>query len=133
MTSRHVKRQRTERLRIFEHNREALQRQLAGVPCLDNMVALVADATDTRGEILARVMDPDGIASRIAGNNQIPTITAVMPWESAHGLMSIEHPAITAALEKAVAPGMIQVLIVAAEGVTLVSMGIETPVKAVEA
>lgn len=115
----------TQRLQMLVHNELAIQMLLGrcfaagGDP---DIAVLVVDFRDAVGRHIAAVVDPEGHAARIAGENQIPTALLVVPRSQAARGFEIGHPRTSEALRRSTPPGLVPVAVIGFGGVTLLGL-----------
>jgi hypothetical protein len=98
-----------------------------------DVVALVIDARDSLGREMALEVDPERRVERIAGSEMIPTILMLVPRQIAHLGLRESHPRIAAGLAAPAPLGVVPVIAIAAEGVTLVHLPVVEPPPEVQA
>jgi hypothetical protein len=112
-----------DRMHMLTHNEHAIQMMLAErVGDAHDPVVLLIDERDSMGAMLAEVLDPHGEAKRIAGLQQIPTALLVCQRHDARRLFVESHPGVAAGLGIAPRSGVVPVVCIASEGVTLVHL-----------
>lgn len=88
----------------------------------EHAVVLVVDTRDAVGGELAKIVDPEGHAERMAGRTMIPTALLVVPRvQIARGLES-SHPRISEALGTRLPAGRIPIVCIGFGGMTLVGI-----------
>jgi hypothetical protein len=124
------------RLHLLEHNREGvmvmLTKSVASGLSVDDTVAVVADTTDSVGGPMARAMaergeglDADAEAARARARGEIPTLVACIPLKLGIALFAASNPGVSAGIGEPVAPGRVRVVVVGANGSTLVLVPVE--------
>ena len=89
---------------------------------------MVVDSTDGMGREMAKVLDPTGVAIKMAGKQMRPTILAVVPKLMAIQLMAVDHPRTERALRgERMRPEVLLVIIVSDGGVSLGRMSSVRP------
>jgi hypothetical protein len=112
-----------ERLHMIRHNEHAIHLMLAErVGDTRDPVVLLIDERDSMGAMLAEVLDPQGLAARIAGPHQIPTAILVCTRHDARRLFVESHAGVAEGLGIAPRPGVVPVVCIASEGVMLVHL-----------
>jgi hypothetical protein len=118
-----TEREVADRLHIIKHNEHAIQVMIAQhVRATNDPVVILIDERDSLGAMLAEVLDPGREAARIAGPNQIPTAILVCKRGDARRLFVESHPGVATGLGITPRSGVVPVVCIASEGVTLVHL-----------
>ena len=124
------------RMHLLQHNRQAVMvmvaRSVASGLSVDETVAVVADTTDSVGGPMARAMaerveglDADAEAARARARGEIPTLVACVPLKLGIALFADSNPGVSAGIGQPVVPGRVRVVVVGANGSTLVHVPIQ--------
>jgi hypothetical protein len=124
------------RLHLLRANRTAvilmLQKTVTSGLAIEDLVAVVADTRDPVGGPLARALvekvrglDADAEAARAGARHEIPTLVAVIQAKLAVEIFKMSNPSVSAGIGQPVVAGRVRVVVVGANGSTLVQVPIE--------